>query len=279
MAVINCIALTLDDVDDHVPLIAPFTDVDICRAQIFLHQLFASSSNNCSRVALVNVAHLGLQLYKLFPSESLTHALITSSLSAPSIYLSSPSSASFPSSPSFVNGSDFTTPFTSPLYTPESSPRSLPFDKSGAGVFPCVTSQANGDDVDVDEVILGGDVSDATDGERDVPVVTLDDGKVVYTVLDCIGHGGFGRVFAAQASPHDTTMDFPPQVAIKAISKSDVRSNQNYFDAVANERKILVAANGTDGDFLTKLLSCFQDENNIYFVMVRGIIAPSFSDI
>lgn len=276
MPFVDCIqGQTLEGVDDHVPLIAPFTDADVCLVQTFLQRPFASSSNNTS-VALERIAHAGLELYKLFPTNNLLHANITSYQSVPSVYLSPPSSASFQSSPGFADGSNFTTPLTSPLYTPESFPCSLPFGKSVAGFFSCGVSQAKDESVsvEVDEDVLGEEVSEVIIEESEVPVVTLDDGKVVYTVLDCIGHGGFGRVFAAQGFPHDASVDFPRQVAIKAISKSDVRSNQSYFDAVANERKILVAANGTDGDFLTKLLSCFQDEDNIYFVMVSAL--PSF---
>lgn len=104
--------------------------------------------------------------------------------------------------------------------------------------------------------------------DGDVSDVWLDDGNVEYRILDTIGGGSYGRVFAAEATPWDQEMRFPRQVAIKALSKKAMISDGcEFFDALT-ERLNLASCNDGGDSSVTTLLSSFQDEQNVYFVMV-----------
>lgn len=92
-------------------------------------------------------------------------------------------------------------------------------------------------------------------------------GGVTYTIDGVLGSGGGGEVVHALSS-------LGGQVAIKVCSK-DVSSypeklkytTSELRDIVMNERDILVKTTSGDYPFITKPLACFQDDDNVYFVM------------
>ncbi|KAF7967694.1 hypothetical protein HWV62_33345 [Athelia sp. TMB] len=87
-----------------------------------------------------------------------------------------------------------------------------------------------------------------------------------YTIHGVLGSGGYGQVVCA-------TTDSGEQVAIKVCTKQ-VHSKSTFaasscYRSVMNERNILVriANKSTHSAFLTSPLACFQDTENVYFVM------------
>lgn len=93
------------------------------------------------------------------------------------------------------------------------------------------------------------------------PVILQHEGTE-YTIIGELGRGSFGRVVLASASNGE-------EVAIKVLSKAAaLQCLDNYKTSILNEKKILARISEEEDPFITTLLASFQDEDNIYFVMV-----------
>lgn len=104
-----------------------------------------------------------------------------------------------------------------------------------------------------------GDIEDAT---LTPPTILTHDG-ISYTITGEIGCGTYGQVVFARTSLGE-------EVAIKITSKiaTDSRNPETLRRFILNERNILVRIAQQKSPFLTKPLACFQDDDNVYFVMV-----------
>lgn len=90
---------------------------------------------------------------------------------------------------------------------------------------------------------------------------TLEHAGTTYTIHGVLGSGSFGEVVYALSSTGD-------QVAIKICPKASPGILPSVlYDIVMNERDILVKTASGDNPFLTQPLACFQDADNVYFVM------------
>ncbi|KAF7986669.1 hypothetical protein HWV62_26518 [Athelia sp. TMB] len=90
---------------------------------------------------------------------------------------------------------------------------------------------------------------------------TLEHAGTTYTIHGVLGSGSFGEVVYALASTGD-------EVAIKICPKASPGILPSVlYDIVMNERDILVKTASGDYPFLTQPLACFQDADNVYFVM------------
>jgi hypothetical protein len=125
----------------------------------------------------------------------------------------------------------------------------------------CVMSWTDFDDDDLDTAEL--------DTAEDTAFFTvLEHNGITYTITGELGRGAYGQVVFARTSLGE-------EVAIKITSKvttgSDTADKLRRF--VLNERNILVRIAGNKSPYLTKPLACFQDEDNVFFVMV-GFFFP-----
>lgn len=103
-------------------------------------------------------------------------------------------------------------------------------------------------------------IVEASDAQTTGPTI-LEFGGVKYTLHGVLGRGSFGQVVYALTSLGE-------QVAIKICNKSAAGCSPSMlYQVVMNERNILVKTAGGDHPFLTQPLACFQDEDNVYFVM------------
>lgn len=76
-----------------------------------------------------------------------------------------------------------------------------------------------------------------------------------------LGQGGFGKVFLVRKKNSEE------QLALKVIKKSLLQGGRNKkitIDEIFNEKNIMIKS---DNPFLVKLICCFQDEGNLYFLM------------
>lgn len=93
------------------------------------------------------------------------------------------------------------------------------------------------------------------------PVILQHEGTE-YKILGELGRGSFGRVVLASTSDGK-------DVAIKVLSKAaGPRCLENHKTSILNEKQILARISEEEDPFITTLLASFQDEDNIYFVMV-----------
>lgn len=89
----------------------------------------------------------------------------------------------------------------------------------------------------------------------------LESDGITYIIQGVLGNGSFGEVVYALSSLGE-------QVAIKICPKAAHVCNPSLVsDIVMNERDILVKIAESDQPFLTQPLACFQDDDNVYFVM------------
>lgn len=250
------------------------------------------------RKILRNIAGMGLQLFKPITVSPFTYELAPiNAIPAPAPL--SPSSSRPPRRGFYFAGSETSCTDTTPPTTPEpvflfpdalTLPRPMDSPCHASMIVHADPSTPRFDDGDDDGLVQmagvstmrGGRVeSDKSDHEfssicaevhpdDDVSDVWLDDGKVEYRILDKIGDGSYGRVFAAEATPWDLGMPFPKQVAIKALSKKAMISDGGEFYDALTERLNLASCNDGGDPSITTLLSSFQDEQNVYLVMVSS---------
>jgi Protein kinase domain len=108
--------------------------------------------------------------------------------------------------------------------------------------------------------------SDLDDEDEDFPPIVLEHRGVKYTILGELGQGTYGQVVLARTS-------LGAEVAIKICGKSrDGMTAGQLRKVVLNERNVLVRISAEDEPFLTQPLACFQDETNVYFVLVSSVI-------
>lgn len=108
--------------------------------------------------------------------------------------------------------------------------------------------------------------------EDAVPETVLTHNGISYTITGELGHGTYGQVVFARTSLGE-------EVAIKITSKvaRDGDTLEKLRSFVLNERNILVRMAEHESPHLTKPLACFQDEDNVYFVMVGSLfVLPGF---
>ncbi|KAA1471439.1 kinase-like protein [Dentipellis sp. KUC8613] len=106
-----------------------------------------------------------------------------------------------------------------------------------------------------------------TPAPQPIELHVLNDGEIRYTILGTIGRGGYGTVFAARAEPYKgTNWDFPTLVAIKVFQKSCMYASHHLYKDVRNELWVMQRT-ARDGPFVPGVLSSFQDEDHVYFVM------------
>lgn len=111
-------------------------------------------------------------------------------------------------------------------------------------------------DIDSDSTNV---TSDEESGDRPF---TLQHAGVIYTVRGVIGRGGYGEVLQADS-------DLGDQVAIKVCAKAKKgKSPESLGNMVMDELDVLLLTAKKEQPFLTQPLACFQDDNNVYFVMV-----------
>lgn len=98
--------------------------------------------------------------------------------------------------------------------------------------------------------------------QDDAPVVILEHLGVTYTITGELGRGAFGRVVFARTSLGD-------EVAIKIFGKTSSKNTpEQHRQSILNEKQILARVTAEENPFVTQLLVSFQDQNNVYFVMV-----------
>lgn len=110
------------------------------------------------------------------------------------------------------------------------------------------------------------DTSDGTssghDEDEDTFSFILEHGGIKYTVCGELGQGSYGQVVLAYTSLGE-------QVAIKICGKArEGNAPADLRRAILNERNTLVRMSAEDDAFLTQPLACFQDADNVYFVLV-----------
>jgi len=82
-----------------------------------------------------------------------------------------------------------------------------------------------------------------------------------FEMIGELGQGGFGKVFLVRKKNCD---DFQ---ALKVIKKSLLQSGKDRritVEEIFSEKDIMIKS---DNPFLVKLVCCFQDEGNLYFLM------------
>lgn len=94
------------------------------------------------------------------------------------------------------------------------------------------------------------------------PEVVLFSGTATYRVLSRIAQGGGGRVVAAET-------DDGYYVAIKVIHKWQQYRLSTGRQMLLTEKAIMAKAATLGHKFLTSLLESWEDEENVYFAMVR----------
>jgi hypothetical protein len=127
------------------------------------------------------------------------------------------------------------------------------------------------------------DISD-TEAEPQVPPLSLKHRGTIYTLSHRLGEGSTSHVLMARARFPDGCEE--QDVAIKVISKSvqayrlgqgrikhlDWTTMVATTETINSETEILKGFldSGEHGPFLKPLLAAFQDNTNVYLVMVRG---------
>lgn len=87
--------------------------------------------------------------------------------------------------------------------------------------------------------------------------ITIND----FEMIGELGQGGFGKVFLVRKKNCDEFQ------ALKVIKKSLLQSGKDRritVEEIFSEKDIMIKS---DNPFLVKLISCFQDEGNLYFLM------------
>ena len=108
--------------------------------------------------------------------------------------------------------------------------------------------------------------SEVDDEDEDFPPIVLEHRGVKYTISGELGQGTYGQVVFAQTSLGE-------EVAIKICGKSrDGTTAGQLRKVILNERNILVRISAEDEPFLTQPIACFQDDTNVYFVLVGFVI-------
>lgn len=95
---------------------------------------------------------------------------------------------------------------------------------------------------------------------------TLTFGSMAFTLTGTLGSGGFGRVVAGSLLLEDPSSSVP--VAIKVLHKDKVYQDENGRDLVVREGEALRCVTRSDKGFLTRMVCSWDDEENVYFVMV-----------
>lgn len=255
---------------------------------------------------LRSIVGMALQLFKPFAVSPSTYELTPIDPNPAPASTQSHSSSRSPRRGFYFAGSELSSTDTIPPTTPEpvfSSPVHQPRYKDSSChasmIVHAAPSTLRFDDGDEDSLVQTAGVSSTLRGGRfqseksedeycstsanidtdeDIPDIWLEDGKVEYRILDQIGNGSYGRVFAAEATPWDLSMPFPRQVAIKALSKKAMISDGDEFYDALTERLNLASCNEGGDPSITTLLSSFQDEQNVYLVMVSSHLDHSRRD-
>ena len=141
-------------------------------------------------------------------------------------------------------------------------------DAAGDGDDQIVDDASTSDDDACDGAVYNAEFSDsdsdsdADEDDEDFPPFILEHGGVKYTITGEVGQGTYGQVVFARTSLGE-------EVAIKICCKArDGMAPGELRKIVLNERNILVRISQEDKPFLTQALACFQDEANVYFVLV-----------
>lgn len=98
-------------------------------------------------------------------------------------------------------------------------------------------------------------------------IIRLTHGTVTYEICKKLGGGGYGNVYLA------TVLDNGYQVAIKVVNKIHFYGHKDGRKSLLNELDLWKRITESDRPFLTRLICSFDDESNIYYVMVRNDFA------
>jgi len=105
---------------------------------------------------------------------------------------------------------------------------------------------------------------DQENEDEDLNPFVLEHAGIKYNVSGELGQGTYGQVVFARTSLGE-------EVAIKICGKArDGSTSAELRKAVLNERNVLVRISGEVEPFLTQPLACFQDADNVYFVLVSS---------
>ncbi|XP_065198123.1 serine/threonine-protein kinase N2-like [Sycon ciliatum] len=83
-----------------------------------------------------------------------------------------------------------------------------------------------------------------------------------FQCMSVLGRGHFGKVMLAQSVKNPNT----PVVAIKAMKKGDILA-RDEVESLMSERRIFEVINEAKHPFLVNLISCFQTQDHVCFVM------------
>lgn len=171
-----------------------------------------------------------------------------------------------------VEDDDMPTAFSGPIHGSSStisvvSPTSnaaleFPESEPSDGEHPDIDTDTNSSDDPANQTV---DTDDDDDEEPQIPLVLYHRyTKTRYRIDGIIGCGGFARVLQA-------TKDSGECVAIKVTHKREAYAKSPYIhDLLCHEMDTLRWATTHACPGLTKLIESWEDEDNIYFVMVRS---------
>ena len=145
-------------------------------------------------------------------------------------------------------------------------------DAAGDNDDETVDNTSTSDDDACDEAVYNAEFSDddsdsdADEDDENFPPFILEHGGIKYTIFGKLGQGTYGQVALARTSLGE-------EVAIKICCKArDGMAPGELRKVILNERNILARISDEDEPFLTQALACFQDEANVYFVLVNFLI-------